>query len=83
MRIHLIVDWDTINKLEDVGAQLKISTKDRSKLIKSLCDKTTGLYKDLKVLLDSLLPFLEENSYDQSDIAKLSLKIYRAHFKSS
>lgn len=81
MKIHFAVDMDTINKLEDAGAQLNIYAKDRSTLIKSLCEKTTGLYNDLKVLLETLLPFLERHNLVQSDVAKLSLKIYRTHYK--
>ncbi|MFX0022085.1 MAG: hypothetical protein ACFE9S_07140 [Candidatus Hermodarchaeota archaeon] len=82
MRVRLFIEWDILNKLEDVGADLKIFTKDKNKPISELCDKTAELYRDFNNLLESLLPFLEKHHFDQSDIAKLCLTMYKRHFKS-
>ncbi len=81
MSIRVHIDWETLNKLDDVGTQLNLFTFNIPKLINSICDKISELLKDFKGFFDTLLPFLEEQNFDQSEIAKSTLKIYKKYFK--
>lgn len=81
MSIRVHIDWETLNKLNDVGTQLNLFTYNTPKLINSICDKVAELLKDFKDFFEKLLSFLEEQKFDQSEIAKLTLKIYKKYFK--
>ncbi len=82
MIIAVKLDRDTLKKLDDTGTQLKIFTHDTRTLINSISDKAIELFDDLKGLLDALLLFLEEHNYSQSEIARLTLRIYKNYFES-
>ncbi len=70
-----------MEKLDNTGIQLNIYTHNVIELIDSLCDWVLEFRIKLKKLIETFLTFLEGNNYNDSEIAKQTLRMYKDYFR--
>jgi len=59
-----------LEKLESIGIHLNINTRNMIELIDSICDWALKICRDFKELIESVLSFLDQNNFNNSEIAK-------------
>ncbi len=69
-----------LQKLESIGIDLNINTRNVIELIDSVCDWTLKTRRDFKELIESVLPFLDQHNFNNSEIAKKTLQVHKEYF---
>jgi len=49
-------------------------------LIGSICDWTLKIRRDFEELIESVLSFLDQNNFNNSEIAKKTLQVHKEYF---
>lgn len=69
-----------LEKLENIGIHLNLNTRNMIELIDSICDWALKIRRDFEELIESVLSFLDQNNFNNSEIAKKTLQVHKEYF---
>jgi len=69
-----------LEKLESIGIHLNINTRNMIELIDSICDWALKIRRDFEELIESVLSFLDQHNFNNSEIAKKTLQVHKEYF---